>query len=72
MRGMAEPSLRNNVVFLTFRWTENCGETSKRPWFTKMAQEPNGMKLSKAKRGEHSKFRHLQFNNFPILTLFRA
>ena len=39
---------------------------------TKMGQEPNGMKLGKAKRGGYRKFRYLQFNNFAILTLFRA
>jgi hypothetical protein len=38
----------------------------------KYGQEPNGMKLRKAKRGVYSKFSYLQFNNFAILTLFRA
>jgi hypothetical protein len=33
---------------------------------------PDGMKVGKAKRGGYSKFRYLQFNNFAILTLFRA
>ncbi len=33
---------------------------------------PNGIKLGKAKRGGYRKFRYLQFNNFAILTLFRA
>jgi hypothetical protein len=32
----------------------------------------NGMKLGKAKRGGYSKFRYLQFNDFAIVTLFRA
>jgi hypothetical protein len=32
----------------------------------------NGIKLGKAKKGDYSKFRYLQFNSFAILTLFRA
>ena len=40
--------------------------------FTKSTQEPNGIKLGKAKRGGSSKFRYLQFNKFAISTLFRA
>ncbi len=39
---------------------------------TKSADDPNGMKLRKAKRGSSHKFRCLQFNNFVILTLFEA
>jgi hypothetical protein len=42
------------------------------PQLTKNADEPNGMKLGKAKRGGYRKFRYLPFNNFAILTLFRA
>jgi hypothetical protein len=38
----------------------------------KYGQEPNGIKLGKAKGGGYSKFRYLQFNNFAISTLFRA
>jgi hypothetical protein len=39
---------------------------------TKTGQEPNGIKLGKAKKGGYSKFRYLQFNNFTISTPFRA
>jgi hypothetical protein len=42
------------------------------PNVTKSAQEPNGIKLGKAKGGGYSKFRYLQLNNFAISTLFRA
>jgi hypothetical protein len=42
------------------------------PWFIKSGQEPNGIKLGKAKRGGYSKFRYLQFNDFAVSTLFRA
>jgi hypothetical protein len=38
----------------------------------KSGQEPNGIKLGKAKRGGYGKFRYLQANNFVISTLFRA
>ncbi len=44
-----------------------------------LEDEPHGcqevatwVKLGKAKRGGHRKFRYLQFNNFAMLTLFRA
>jgi hypothetical protein len=40
--------------------------------FTKTGQEPNGMKLGKAKRRGYGKFRYLQFSDFVMLTLFRA
>ena len=33
---------------------------------------PNGIKLGKAQRGGQRIFRYSQFNNFVILTLFRA
>jgi hypothetical protein len=33
---------------------------------------PNGIKIGKAKKGGYSEFRHLQSNDFAILTLFRA
>jgi hypothetical protein len=32
----------------------------------------NGIKLGKTRGGDYSKFRHLQFNNFAISTLFWA
>ena len=43
-----------------------------RTLITKNDDDPNGIKLGKAKRGDYSKFRYLQFNNFAISTLFRA
>jgi hypothetical protein len=64
--------LSNSAVFPTFRWTGRRCETSTRLRFTKYGQEPNGIKLGKAKGGGYSKFRYLQFNNFAISTLFRA
>ncbi len=39
---------------------------------TTTGQEPNGMKLGKAKKRDYRTFRYLQVNNFPIMTLFRA
>jgi hypothetical protein len=41
-------------------------------YLTKSADDPNGIKLGKAKGGGYSKFKYLQFNNFAISALFRA
>src|SRR5688572_16636390 len=38
---MEGPSFSNGAVFPPFRWAGTRGETSKRPRFTKTAQEPD-------------------------------